>query len=42
MSGCTPTDGTERRVVTKPSVQQAEILDAFGVDTSAWSSRLNA
>jgi transposase len=34
------TDGNQRQVVTQPSPFQAEILAAFGVDTSAWRSRV--
>jgi transposase len=34
------TDGNERQVVTRPSPFQAEILAAFGVDTSTWRSRV--
>ena len=33
-------NGEERQVVTRPNPLQAKILAAFGVDTSAWRSRI--
>jgi len=33
-------NGEERQVVTRPNPLQANILAAFGVDTSAWRSRV--
>ncbi|MHB8247105.1 MAG: hypothetical protein ACYDGN_17520 [Acidimicrobiales bacterium] len=32
--------GNERRLVTRPSALQSQILAAVGVDTSAWRSRV--
>lgn len=36
----TDAEANERCVVTRPSAFQSQILDAFGVDTSAWRSRV--
>jgi hypothetical protein len=36
----TDADDNQRRVVTRPSAFQSQILAAFGVDTSAWRSRV--
>jgi hypothetical protein len=33
-------NGDERQVITRPGPFQAKILAAFGVDTSAWRSRV--
>jgi transposase len=33
------TDGVSRQVITRPSPFQAQILGAFGIDTSTWSSK---
>ncbi|MGA3352378.1 MAG: hypothetical protein ABSD85_04225 [Acidimicrobiales bacterium] len=30
----------ERQVITRPSLFRARILDALGVDTSTWRSRV--
>jgi hypothetical protein len=33
------TDGVSRQVITRPSPFQAQILGAFGIDASTWSSK---